>query len=532
MPPPPPPKPTRGKKRASHEMDDSVLTLNEAPAPKKRTRTRASTTVDDSVLTVVSNDVDMVDAPAPKAAVGAKKKGRVASKARGRKASAASVASTASTASLRAAVPDDDEIDRQLEADLDRAEEEEPPAPAAKPKGGKRTASRKVAAQPKEQPSDANDNYAMFNPAPVQHDDADVDAELQALEQEMSVHQSAKEITIPKKGRKTGTRKASKQTKKQLPEPQEPEPQEPDVEADVTVTKIVVQGTDAASQDPDDSIASTGTVVKGSSNRASIGKRGRGRPPKKSVDAEAAPEPAPAIEEPVIPAAASDIDILADTPTTYHAPSVPGGFPENVFSPPPAVPTPPPARKALPALPDMHERSVLHQTPTTPRAKNMISHAPSASAKQATLSPSQSPQSSDAENHPPSSKPPTSAATARHAFTPLVAIATPARPKPGAAAATPSRPANVIGGLKSNVPWTAVDVDMIFADKENTEGGVLVPKGKDLTSPERGMTVEEWIYFTAGQAEKQLKQECEGMVSAFEREGSRAMRVLEELVVD
>jgi hypothetical protein len=46
------------------------------------------------------------------------------------------------------------------------------------------------------------------------------------------------------------------------------------------------------------------------------------------------------------------------------------------------------------------------------------------------------------------------------------------------------------------------------------------------------MTVEEWVYHNAGQAEQKLKGECEAMVSAFEREGGRAMRVLEGLVVD
>jgi hypothetical protein len=69
------------------------------------------------------------------------------------------------------------------------------------------------------------------------------------------------------------------------------------------------------------------------------------------------------------------------------------------------------------------------------------------------------------------------------------------------------------------------------ADKEN---GVdkLLGKGGELTSPEKGMTVEQWIYRNAGLAEGKLKGECEAMVTAFEREGGRAMSVLEGLVVD
>lgn len=75
---------------------------------------------------------------------------------------------------------------------------------------------------------------------------------------------------------------------------------------------------------------------------------------------------------------------------------------------------------------------------------------------------------------------------------------------------------------------------MIFTPNEEKENGVtkLLRRGSDLTSPEKRMTVEEWIYHNAGLAEQKLKHECETMVSAFEREGSRAIRVLEGLVTE
>jgi hypothetical protein len=41
------------------------------------------------------------------------------------------------------------------------------------------------------------------------------------------------------------------------------------------------------------------------------------------------------------------------------------------------------------------------------------------------------------------------------------------------------------------------------------------------------MTVEEWIMFNAGLAEEKLRGECEQMVGVFEKEGGRAMGVLE-----
>lgn len=41
------------------------------------------------------------------------------------------------------------------------------------------------------------------------------------------------------------------------------------------------------------------------------------------------------------------------------------------------------------------------------------------------------------------------------------------------------------------------------------------------------MSVEEWIKWHAKNGEEKLRQECERLVGQFEREGARAMRVLE-----
>lgn len=46
------------------------------------------------------------------------------------------------------------------------------------------------------------------------------------------------------------------------------------------------------------------------------------------------------------------------------------------------------------------------------------------------------------------------------------------------------------------------------------------------------MTVEEWVYYNAEQAEKKLKSECEAMVTAFEQEGSKAMQAIEGIIVE
>ena len=85
----------------------------------------------------------------------------------------------------------------------------------------------------------------------------------------------------------------------------------------------------------------------------------------------------------------------------------------------------------------------------------------------------------------------------------------------------------------SEIPWTAVDVDMIFApspEKENRNIFAGVQKLK-LTSPERAMSVEDWIKSQAGGAEDELRAEAERVVSIFEREGGRALGVLEGIDV-
>ena len=60
------------------------------------------------------------------------------------------------------------------------------------------------------------------------------------------------------------------------------------------------------------------------------------------------------------------------------------------------------------------------------------------------------------------------------------------------------------------------------------QGLERISKGDQaLTSPEKKMTVEEWIQHNAGLAEEKLRAECERMVGIFEKEGGKAMRTLE-----
>ena len=48
-----------------------------------------------------------------------------------------------------------------------------------------------------------------------------------------------------------------------------------------------------------------------------------------------------------------------------------------------------------------------------------------------------------------------------------------------------------------------------------------------LSSPEKQMTVEQWILSNAKKSEEKLRTECERLVGRFEGEGVRALKTLE-----
>ncbi|OKL56120.1 hypothetical protein UA08_08699 [Talaromyces atroroseus] len=142
--------------------------------------------------------------------------------------------------------------------------------------------------------------------------------------------------------------------------------------------------------------------------------------------------------------------------------------------------------------------------------------------------PSPSPQSSDAENKPPSTRP-------RSARPPIVSPSKTLSTRVPLAASTPVKSPSKrqvgTGYLSSSHSWQPMDIDELLGsldDKENRDFTINQSSLKDiLTSPEKKMTVEEWIQFNAKNGEERLRQECERLISIFEREGGRAMRALE-----
>jgi hypothetical protein len=65
------------------------------------------------------------------------------------------------------------------------------------------------------------------------------------------------------------------------------------------------------------------------------------------------------------------------------------------------------------------------------------------------------------------------------------------------------------------------------ADKENRSARTPLDVMEGLTSPEKKMSVGEWIGFNARREEERLRVECERLVGVFEREGIRAMKSLQ-----
>ncbi|KAL9101672.1 MAG: hypothetical protein Q9163_003093 [Psora crenata] len=149
--------------------------------------------------------------------------------------------------------------------------------------------------------------------------------------------------------------------------------------------------------------------------------------------------------------------------------------------------------------------------------------------------PAASPQSSDAENHPPSSRP--------SQLRPPLASQSPSRTETvriPLAICTPTRSPskmNTFAKLRSTMPWTAVDLEEIFqttpsaGNNENVAFAFGLDSGQvALTSPEKKLTLEQWIHFNAQRGEEKLRAECERLVGKFEGEGMRALKTLEGIV--
>ncbi|KIW18516.1 hypothetical protein PV08_02804 [Exophiala spinifera] len=77
--------------------------------------------------------------------------------------------------------------------------------------------------------------------------------------------------------------------------------------------------------------------------------------------------------------------------------------------------------------------------------------------------------------------------------------------------------------------WEPADIELIFHTDTPQPADLLGLTGGKLSREEQEMTVQEWIGHVASQAESSLRAEAERVVGVFEREGQRAMGVLEAI---
>ena len=136
--------------------------------------------------------------------------------------------------------------------------------------------------------------------------------------------------------------------------------------------------------------------------------------------------------------------------------------------------------------------------------------------------PSPSPQSSDAENHPPSTRP----VDKRPPLAQLSPSKTQITRVPLAASTPTGSPSkrNAATKVHTDAPWSAIDLENFLGVANAPEEGLALAL---LSTPEKRMTVEEWIVHNAAQGEERLRRECERIVGAYELEGVKALRSLE-----
>lgn len=533
---PEPPKPkraTRGKKRTSDQIDqgdfdgtDIEATEASARAPKKRaTRTRGSASRQNSVdiddaISIASQDEATPVGEEPK-------KGRRSTKkafsTKGRKASGASSTSKEpSKEPSKSRVPDDEELDAALEAGLehDAHDYEEQPAEKTTKQASKKSKSNNK--KTKTETETAVDTKH----APTSRAESPEDREEEAPQ----IEQVEPVETESRAQAKTSKATSKRKVKGSKAQEAEPESRASPDEREDTVAAVPERHESVVSE-----AESVEEVKTKKSKKASADKTKKSKKSPKEEVSEPKEDPIEGIENALEQEPAEeDIDMpdlkeeAPESPAEKYEKEV-----EDRSSRRRSSNHPP---KTVERYSDMpHEQqfaksltesqgSGSHGEYSNTRHPDRHDHAVSPIPYTSRSTPSLSPQSSDAENQPPSAKPST---TRDHAPSPSKQ---PSEQAPLAVNNTPSpskQNANT-GGVKSSQPWTPINIEAILfgADSEKENAGR--PVG-ELSSAEKQMTVEEWIQWQAKNGEERLKKECERLVSHFEKEGGRAMRVLESI---
>ncbi|KAJ5961242.1 uncharacterized protein N7479_008392 [Penicillium vulpinum] len=551
----------RGKKRASEDVKDepNPVTMEERepsqppeepPAKKRATKTRSSSIArnynyehSDSAMA----DAEPVDDTASEEET---KRGRKPTKKAGAKARKVSDVPVALKGLSKARAPRDSEIDAEieagLEADIPEPAEPEPKIEAepSEPRASKKIKSSKkfkaVAKSPEPAVRDLVEDVS-------DHDERS-DPHVEPVDDEPAAPEPpAPKTKIAKGSKKKVTKKTKTEEtiKAQLPEPRAslelraPDDWDEPERHDSFISVEIVSKEPEYASEPEEPMA------KAESKKTSKKKDATSTKDKKSKKSEKKAEQAAVIEPPAEEPRAEalmeehddEFETADDLPDQLQMVNPPQEMSPGPQSHQKTLSLPPKTAKRYSDIPhEEHLAEALVQSQDSPhemhqsrrnskRSNRAVSPLPPAHQN----TPSLSPQSSDAENRPPSSRPSASRPPVQ---------STPKHPdfRVPLAASTPSpSKRNANGGFgPSSHPWTPVDIDEVLfgeaSDKENADLSELFKGAKaGLTSPEKKMTVQEWIAWNAKNGEERLKRECERLVGQFEKEGGRAMRRLEAI---
>ncbi|KAL4934269.1 uncharacterized protein BDV17DRAFT_4206 [Aspergillus undulatus] len=525
---------TRGRKRSSADVDrdamsiadEDVMDQVERPAKKRASRRSTSRARAQSIISTDGAD----DAQGYDSEVTQDEDdhriGRGTSRKKTTRGRNTSRASLTTRTTKKSRIPRDSELEAAIEAGLEGDEphnveteevKAEKPAPKPAPKKSKsKKKNTKKEPEPELELSDATGDHVADEKIPENH-------EPQA-DQEMIDHDEVPEQQEPEPATKT---KRRSKNKAESPENQEATAAPKQLEAQdtleddrrqhesfVSVEIVSIPPADYSeieSKDKD----SKKSKKKSSSEKTKKSKKAEKAEQKRESrhsEVKETPEPSPPVSRSRIPEPSKEVHVHEESSGRRSSK------------------VPPKTAERYSDIPQEKQYARFFASDRSPedtrRPRNQdqedepVSPLPSASRG----TPSLSPQSSDAENRPPSMKAPAQRPQLSSPFK-NASVRFPL----ATSTLSPSKRNASVGTLQTSYPWAPINIDEILmagaSDKENFSAlGNL--KG-ELTSPEKKMTVEEWIMWNAKNGEERLKRECERLVGQFEREGARAMRALE-----
>lgn len=508
---------TRGKKRSSHMMEQDMQGQGQGeetveqpePAPKRRATSRNSV----SQRSQHGNDTAMEDQNAQEETVPEEKpkRGRRPTKKTAAKGRKASTTSTTSKTTSKSRAPRDSELDADSNAGL------EAEAPGS---GDQDMEQNEQKSEPGESKTDPTLTAAneMNEKEPSETNEAVVEPEL------------PKKSKSKKGTGKRTTAKSKVEEDTELPDTQDSRPptavseKEPEPKRHESMVSVEIKS--QAPQQESDGEEKKAPAKKNQKKKGAATKGKKGKKPQVQQEPSDAGEPegperveAP---EPVNQEPTEDIVMSEQKPqeeTQRRASDLRSGRRSSSRAPP----------KTTERYSDIPHEKQLSKSLTeshgsgepqgiAPAQRESPMQRPQPPQK----TPSLSPQSSNAENRPPSSRPLASRPPVLSPSKKQVQMSKVAKTP------SPSKPTSNIGHLKTSHPWIPVDIEnILFAASSDKENVNMSNAKAELTSPEKKMTVEEWVFWNAKNGEDRLKRECEKLVSHFEREGGRAMRALE-----